>query len=387
VNSLRTLPAIILLLASCEKDKPLDAPDPAPSEFTRTYGGAGDDYAQAMLLLDDGSIVMLGATSSTGNGNYDIFLLKTDKNGNELWQRTYGGAGEDLGYAIAQTADKGFIIAGTTKSFGAGQTDAYLVRTDSEGNPAWQKTFGGSGDDHAWGMTILPDGGCMLGGITNSYGAGGQDIYLLRTGPDGNMISYRTFGGPQDDGAVSICRGYNNSCMVLAGTNSFGNGNTDLYLLHVNYDCDSIYTRTFGTPEYEEPHSITRTADGNFLITGHTAGFGDPLHDMYALKITPAGTMTWQNHYGDPDGHDGGQHGISCTDGSYILCGRGHRTMSEDLYVIRTDKFGNKKWERHFGGSLTDDGLAICEDPVSFYVSGYTNTASGRDVYLIKIAK
>ena len=386
MKPLAIIPVLLFLLTSCEKDDPLNIQEPLPTEFARTYGGAGDDYAQAMLCLDDGSIVMAGSTSSSGSGDYDVFLLKTDKDGNELWQRTYGGADEDRGWALTRTGDGGFAIAGTTKSFGAGQNDGYLLRTDNEGNLLWQETYGAAGDDLIWGMTDLPGGGYMLAGITTSYGFGGQDVYLVRTDAGGNMLGYRAWGGSQDDGGVSICRGYNNSCMVLAGTNSFGNGNTDLYLLEVNYDCDTLYTRTYGTPEYEEPHSVTRTADDNILVTGHTAGFGDLLHDVYALKLTPSGNIAWHKNYGDPSAHDGGQHGISCSDGGYILTGRGHN-MNEDLYVVRTNSLGFPEWEKHFGGNLTDDGLFSCEAAQCYYIAGYTTTSQGRDIYLLKINK
>jgi len=111
----------------------------------------------------------------------DVYLVKTDASGNQLWQNTFGGTGNDYGHSVAKTSDGGYIIAGYTDSFGAGGEDVYLVKTDASGNQLWQNTFGGTGNDYGNSIAETSDGGYIIAGYTYSFGAGENDVYLIRT--------------------------------------------------------------------------------------------------------------------------------------------------------------------------------------------------------------
>jgi hypothetical protein len=130
-----------------------------------------------------------GRTYSFGAGSYDIFLIKTDANGNIIWAKTYGGGGNDWAYSVQQTSDGGYIVAGWTWSFGAGYDDIFLIKTDANGNIIWAKTYGGTNYDDAFSVQQTSDGGYIVAGGTESFGAGRSDIFLIKTDANGNIGS------------------------------------------------------------------------------------------------------------------------------------------------------------------------------------------------------
>jgi hypothetical protein len=378
----------IVITTSCTKDRPLPAPL-LPNEFQKTYGGPANDYGNAISVLPDGSLVIAGSTNSTGNGNYDVYLLKTDKDGNEIWSRTYGGSDEDRAYALLTTGDGGFLLLGTSRSFGPSQ-DVYLIKVDSSGNVQWQRAYGGPGDDIGTSLVSLPAGGYLIAGLTSSYGAGGMDVYVIKTDASGIEQHFRTYGGTLDDGAMSICMSNDERCMLLAGTNNFGAQNSDLYILELDHNGDTLNSAMIGTSQYEEPHCIIPTFEGNYFIAGHTAGSGDLLHDIHTLKIDPSGSVIWQTQHGHPSGHDGGEHCIAARNGGFVITGRGRNSAnsSEDMYVVKTDASGTRQWERHFGGSLGDWGAGVAEGADGYYSVGHTVLPDNTtDVLLVRMSK
>jgi hypothetical protein len=137
------------------------------------------------MLTLDGGFIITGITNSVGAGGYDVYLVKTDSLGDTLWSRTYGGTGDDEGMSVKQTLDGGYIIVGWTNSFGAGDYDIYLIRTDSLGDTLWTRTYGGVFNDGGYSVQQTTDGGYIIAGYTNSFGAGGFDVYLIKTDANG----------------------------------------------------------------------------------------------------------------------------------------------------------------------------------------------------------
>jgi len=165
------------------------------SIFQKTYGGGLNDLGWAVEQTNDGGYIVAGSAESFGAGAADFYLIKTDANGDTLWTRTYGGGGDDFGRAVEQTTDGGYIVAGYTTSFGAGVEDVYLIKTDTNGDTLWTKTYGGAGDDRGWAVEQTTDGGYIVAGGTLSFGAGGNDVYLIKTDANGDTLWTRTYGG------------------------------------------------------------------------------------------------------------------------------------------------------------------------------------------------
>jgi len=149
-------------------------------QWNKTYGGANDEWAHSIVETSDGGFAMAGMTMSFGAGADDVWLVKVDSAGNMQWSKTYGGAKLDYAHSLVETADGGYVMAGDTFSFGAGDRDAWLIKVDSSGNMEWNKTYGGAAYDNAQSMVQTSNGGYTFAGRTYSFGAGGADFWLVK---------------------------------------------------------------------------------------------------------------------------------------------------------------------------------------------------------------
>lgn len=218
----------------------------------------------------------------------DFWLMKTNTVGDSFWSRTYGGEFDEECHSMQRTTDGGYILAGWTRSFGAGEADFWLLKANANGDSLWSRTFGGSLDDYCYSVAQTIDGGFILAGFTASFGAGGNDFWIVKTDADGDSLWSRTFGGAGDDNChyvgVTLDSGY-----VLAGsTNSFGSGGKDFWLVKANADGDSVWSRTFGGELDDECYSAEQTSDGGFILAGYTKSFsGGSWSDMWLVKTGP----------------------------------------------------------------------------------------------------
>ena len=172
---------------SGEDDVWLIKTDSSGSEvWDKTHGGTYGDGANSVVQTSDGGFIVAGWTGALSEPGSDIWLIKTDSLGSKVWDKTFGGAGDDGGNSVQQTSDGGYIIAGVTQSHGAGKEDAWLIKTDSTGGEVWNKTFGGRGNDGGRSVQQTSDGGYVMTGSTASFGAGGNDVWLIKTYADGN---------------------------------------------------------------------------------------------------------------------------------------------------------------------------------------------------------
>jgi uncharacterized delta-60 repeat protein len=152
-----------------------------------TYGGDADDWCNDALITDDGGFLLVGWTESIGEGDKDVYAVRTNAQGESLWETTYGGPSGDGGNAAVALPDGSFVIAGWTRSFGAGEHDVYLIKIDDTGQLLWQRTFGGEKDDIANSIATTPDGGLVIAGLTWSSGAGQADVYVIKTDANGQL--------------------------------------------------------------------------------------------------------------------------------------------------------------------------------------------------------
>ena len=184
----------------------------------------------------DGGFIITGETLSYGAGYDDIWLIKTDSMGNKEWDRTFGRSGRDYADSVQQTNDGGYVIAGETRSHGADYIDVWLIKTDSRGNKEWDRTFGGSESD--WGNSAKQtyDGVFIITGGTESYGAGESDVWLIKTGSMGNTAWDRTFGGSDSDWGNSVEQTSNGGSSSQAGLISCGAGESDVWLIKTDFE-------------------------------------------------------------------------------------------------------------------------------------------------------
>jgi len=219
---------------------------PAQITFERVYGGVDTDAGMSVQQIQDGGYIIAGGTWSFGVGWPDFYLVQTDSMGDTVWMRTHGGSQYDLSYSVQQTQDAGYIIAGWTSSFGAGGDDVYLIKTNSLGDRVWTKTYGGSGHDRGECVQQSQDGGYIIAGRTYSFGAGGGDVYLIKTDSLGDTVWTKTYGGGDSDYGLSVQETEDGGYIIAGCTRSFGAGEPDAYLIKTDSLGDTVWTRTYG---------------------------------------------------------------------------------------------------------------------------------------------
>jgi hypothetical protein len=196
--------------------------------WNKTYGESNDDAGRAATLTCDNCYMVAGYTDSMGNGEYNFLVLKIDASGNTLWSKTYGGPQSDKAYAIAPSAG-GCVIAGDTRSEGAGDSDAWVIKIDLDGNLLWEKTVGGKGFDVPTCVTFTPDGGYLVGGTTFSFGNGQRDFWLFRIDDTGKVFWSCTVGRSNYEEAYVVLQVAENEFFMAGWTNSVGEGRYDFY--------------------------------------------------------------------------------------------------------------------------------------------------------------
>ncbi|MBN2465447.1 T9SS type A sorting domain-containing protein [candidate division WOR-3 bacterium] len=259
--------------------------------WIRVYGGAGNDMAYSVRRNSDDGFIVAGVTYSFGSGSPNAYVLRTDSVGDTLWTRVYGGASEDYAFSAQQTADSGFIICGTTYSFGAGQSDVYLVKTNAAGDTQWTRTYGGAEHEHGHSVFQTADSGYVICGTTYSFGTGDADIWLVRTNANGDTLWTRTFGGDTADLGHSVAQIPDHGFVLCGQTASFGAGNYDAWLIRTDSLGDSVWTRTFGGAGDDRAYSVQPTTDGGFIAAGMTKSLGAGGADFYLIKTDADGRV------------------------------------------------------------------------------------------------
>ena len=284
VTSLAVLVVLLISLSWALADT-----SPSLEEWNRTLGGSQNDLGMSVQQTSDGGYIIAGSTMSFGAGEGDVYLVKTDSQGRETWSTTFGGTQDDSGYSVQETSDGGYIIAGHTMSFGSGSADVYLVKTDSQGRETWNRTFGGSQDDLGYSVQETSDGGYIISGYTMSFNAGGRDGYLVKTDSQGRETWSTTFGGSGHDFGWSVQETSGGGYIIAGHTMSFGAGEGDVYLVKTDSQGRETWSTTFGGSQDDGGYSVQEASDGGYIIAGYTLSFGAGGRDVYLVKTDQGG--------------------------------------------------------------------------------------------------
>ncbi|MEO0140970.1 MAG: hypothetical protein ABIM88_05430 [candidate division WOR-3 bacterium] len=326
--------------------------------FARTFGGSGDDGTYSMALTADGGFLLAGYTAGFGAGNADLMVMKISRLGNLMWAKTIGGPDDDWAYSVIELPDRDIILAGYTRSSGAGGSDLLVARMDSLGNLEWARTFGGPGDERAYSVAPA-NSGFVVVGYTTSFGSGGADLLILKLSSDGNPEWAKTFGGPGQEWASSVLRASDGSIAAAGYTDSFGDGGADFLIIKLSESGSLGLAMTFGGPNDEWAYSVKETDDGNLALLGYTDGFGSGLADALIAMITPSGTLRWAKSIGGP-GNDYAYEAY-VRGGTLVILGftSGFGAGGGDFFAFGMNLSGGLLWARTFGGTAEDQAGSV----------------------------
>lgn len=391
------------------------AQTPPSIQWQKSFGGSQSDQAMHGVACSDGGYITIGTTRSTngdvtGNhGEYDVWVVKTNSNGAMQWQKCFGGTNWDFGKYIQQTADGGFIIAGSTGSNDGdasgnhGSIDAWVVKLNAAGNIEWQKCLGGSSTDEAICIKQTSDGGYIVacntgsnnGDVTVFYGV--LDYWIVKLSGTGVIQWQKSFGGSDNEQIYSI-RQTADGGYIASGQSKSNNG--DVTGNHGNFDYWIIKISTTGTLQWQKSlggvgsdlgMGITITADGGYIVTGQTDSFGGDVvgnhgsADAWVVKLDATGNKIWQKCFGGPS-YDVGTDIFQQPNGNFIMISyaasnSGDPTGNQglfDFWLVNFDPTGNLIWQKTYGGDKNDVAFAVSPTiDNGFILFGYSASATG----------
>ncbi len=358
--------------------------------FNRTYGGTRSDSPCALVQTSDGGYAIAGSTNSFGAGNYDFWLVKTDAEGNMVWNKTYGGADYEWAEALVATSDGGYAILGYTLSFGIGTWgDFWLVKTDDLGNMQWNMTYGAISNAYPGALLETSDGGYAMAGGLLAFGSGGSgkyDFWLVKTDPVGNPLWNRTYGRQNDDALAALIE-TSDGGYALAGSSESSVRIYDFLLVKTDAAGNAEWNVTMGGAKDDFATALAETSDGGYAIAGQTTSF-NVTGDAWLVKTDSLGNMQWNRTYGG-NSSEWAYALVAASDGGCAMAGyTSSFGVGGEAWIIKADELGDMQWSKTFGGADYDCAVALVATSDGGYaIAGETcSYGSGEaDYWLVKI--
>ncbi len=267
--------------------------DPSGSQqWLKTYYGPREKENSAISLVQtrDGGYLLCGDTSAYGAAGYDICLIRADDTGTLKWRKTFGTKYHDEAYCLVATADGGYAVCGTVGTANPDNNEAYLLKVDSEGTKLWEKTYGGDQDDIGYWMAVTSDGGFVMTGRTKSFGVRANDAFLVKTDSGGKQEWLKTYGGASDEFGISVIEiadGY----IIGGNTDTDTAGSYDLMLLKADRKGALLWEKKYGGTKYENGGFVSAASGGGILLLGSTHSSGAGMQDLWLIKTDASGNV------------------------------------------------------------------------------------------------
>ncbi|THU37049.1 T9SS C-terminal target domain-containing protein [Niastella caeni] len=325
-----------------------------------------------------------------------------------VWHKLLGGNNTDYAVSAEPTADGGCLVAGFSKSTDGdvtgnhGNYDYWVVKLNADRTIAWQKTFGGSGDDFIYKMIPLADGGCVLAGYSLSTNGdvtgnhGNADIWIVKLNAAGAIVWQKTLGGSNIDMASSVIAtsdGYVVSGYTVSndGDVTGNHGDYDFWVVKLNESGTIIWQKTFGGTGSDYANSIIATSDGGYLVGGRTSSTdGDVTGnhgsvDCWLVKLNATGNAEWKKTYGGTD-RESIESMLPTSDGGTIIAGYTNSLNGDvtgnhgntDCWVAKLNSSGAIVWQKTLGGKSDEQALSIAPaQNGGFAIAGFTSSTDG----------
>lgn len=346
--------------------------------FIKTFHLNYSDRCGSITEIPGGDIYMLGSSTPARDlSEEDFLLVKTDAAGNELWMKTFGGTEREESADMLQSRDGGLLLLGYTRSFGVEKEDIYLVKTDKDGNQLWQKSFGGTGNDRGQAIIKNRAGGYVITGSIETL-TGYRDLLIAAIDEKGKLLWQRTYGGKEFDEGTDIIQTYDGGFLVCGSTRSFGQGEFDVYVVKTDANGKKQWARTYGGAGSEGAFALQQTHDGEYVLCGYSSGFGTTSFGIYLLKLDASGDTLWTSFSrgmaSDVHIHD---------DGAYVTIGQlkskkpSGATDEYAPYLLKTSPDGDSLWSASFPGPDSRAGYSFCRSGDGAYL--LTGRSSSKD--------
>ena len=378
-----------------------------PTTWDKTFGGTDTEEINDITKTNDEGFVVVGYTedATKGAGDKDFWVMKINKFGSLVWEKTYGGSKKDIAYAVIENTDGDYVVAGETKSYkatGGRYSEFWVMKLNkADGTQVWAYPFGKKSVDIAYDVIQTNDGGYAVVGSSRD-GTTKENFWILKLTSDGTKTWEATYGGKAEDFAHSIVQNSDGTYVVAGKTKSsgidisssidiFNNGKEDIWVMKITADGQTQrWAKTFGGNENDNALAIIKTTDGGYAISGETMSKGSGQHDFWILKINSAGTKTWEKTFGGVQ-YDRNPSMIQTADGGYAVVGNTNSGRANfDAWLLKLNSSGNKTWEKFFTGNKSERIYGIVQTKYGGYtLAGATNTKGNGnyDGWVLKVDK
>lgn len=390
ISGLLIVFSLTFLYIGCKEGDTVIIPDPPvfnPTHiFSKTAGSNQSDIVTGVCQAGDGGVVICGYTIASAFGDNDIFIIKLDNTGNIVFSNVYGGLGNDQASYIEKTSDNGFIIGGTTNTF-SGSFDPIAIKMDASGTIVWSKYYRWWNDDYGNCITQTSDGGYIMTGNSNSFGAGDNDIYSLKLDQSGSIMWCRCYGGAFADFGSAIRQTPDAGYIIGGNTFTYGQFG-DAFIVKLYGDGALRWAKTYGGGGFDGLSDL-QTASNGFIACGSTGSFGLTNQDALVFNIdNQDGFVYWARTFGGSSGAiDNFSRLYQTSEGGIVLAGYMDNASNTgmDISIVKLYGDGAFNWQKLFGGAVNDNGTALSiKTDGGFLVAGPTASfgAGSNDVYL-----
>jgi serine/threonine protein kinase len=371
---------------------PVGPPETTPVQrsiptWQKFLGGGNEDEAGCIRQTTDEGYIMSGWSRSFGRGLSDPWVVRLDAEGKELWNKTYGAAGDGAATLIQETSDHGYVVTGWSSSRGGNQ--ALVIRLDPNGNKTWSKTFGGERGEESNAILQTADGGYVFAGWTLSYGKGRSAAWVVRIDGNGKEIWNKTYGGLSYDAANYIAEAADGGYVFAGWSLSYGKGKSEAWVVKIDQSGREIWNKTFGGGSETRAMCVQQTRDGGFIVVGEAQPKSDAAADALVIKLDGDGKTVWRKSFGGND-EDKATCAQQTKDGGYIVAGytRPIGTGRSDVLLIKLNAEGTEVWTKTYGGTKESKANFVQETLDGGYVVAGWTTAFGsgkKDAWIIKL--